>query len=40
LGALVGFFSAFVYKIVKKVVSKKFDVDLGDSNAPPPIVGG
>ena len=40
LGALVGFFSSFVYKIVKKVISKKFDVDLGDSNAPPPVVGG
>jgi hypothetical protein len=39
LGALVGFFSSFVYKIVKKVISKKFDVNLGDSNSPPPIVG-
>lgn len=39
LGALVGFFSAYVYKIVKKVISKKFDVDLGDSEAPP-VIGG
>ncbi len=40
LGALVGFFSSFVYKILKKVVSRKFDVDLGDSEAPPPVIGG